>query len=80
MNSIILCNGGNNYKLPHVGKLKVACLIGRDFPTTLPCQAIISNEDITEAAITAFVATEVTNGTFVCLLLCCRSPNPLLFS
>jgi hypothetical protein len=70
MNSIILCNGGNDYKLPHVGKLKVARSIGRDFPTTLPCKAIISNEDITEAAIAAFVDTEDTNnGTFICLLI-----------
>ncbi len=67
--SIILRNGGNDYKLPHVGKLKVARLIGRDFPTMLPCQAIISNEDITEAAIAAFVTTEDTDGTFVCLLI-----------
>ncbi len=71
MNSIILRNGGNDYKLPHVGKLAVICLIGRDFPQTLPCQAIISNEDITEeAAIAAFVAgAEVTNGTFI--VYCC---------
>ena len=80
MNSIILCNGGNDYKLPHVGKLKVARLIGRDFPMTLPCQAIISNEDISEAAIAAFVDTEDTNNsTFVCLLLCRHSPPLPLF-
>jgi hypothetical protein len=67
MNSILLHDGGNDYKLPHVGKLKVARLIGRDFPTTLPFQAINSNGDITEAAIAAFVDTEDTNnGTFVC--------------
>ena len=77
MNSIILCNGGNNYELLHVGKLKVARLIGHDFPTMLPCQAIISNEDISEAAIAAFVDTEDTNnGTFICLLVCRRSPPP----
>jgi hypothetical protein len=79
MNLIILRNGGNDYKLPHVGKLKVARLIGRDFPTMLPCQAIISNEDITEAAIAAFVDTEDTNnGTFVCY--CCvavHRPPPI---
>ena len=70
MNSTILRNGGNDYKLPHVGKLKVARLLGRDFPQTLPCQAIISNEDITEAASAAFVAgAEVTNGTFI--VYCC---------
>ena len=70
MNSIILRNGGNDYNLPHVGKLKVARLIGRDFPQTLPCQAIISNKDITETAIAAFVAgAEVTNGTFI--VYCC---------
>ena len=80
MNSIILCNSGNDYKLPHVGKLKVARSIGRDFPQTLPCQAIISNEEITEAAIAAFLNTEdVNNGTFVCILLCLRSPPPPIF-
>ena len=68
MNSILLRNGGNDYKLPHVGKLKIARLIGRNFPTRLPCQALIANEDITEAAVTAFVAAEDTNGA---LLVCC---------
>ncbi len=44
MNSIILRKGGNNYKLPQVGKLKVARSIGRDFPTRLPCQAVAGEE------------------------------------
>jgi hypothetical protein len=68
MSSIILRNSGNDYKLPHVGKLKVARLIGHDFPEMFPRQAIISNEDITKAAIAAFLVTEDTNGTFTCSL------------
>jgi hypothetical protein len=60
MNQVLLCNGGNDYKLPHVGNLKIsAAAIGRDIPMRLPCRALIAgdhlhlNVDAITAAITA---------------------------
>jgi len=70
MNSIILCEGGNDYKLPHVGKLKIARSIGRDFPTRIPCQAVIAGDDINEAAIVAFVAAEENSKLIVDFRFC----------
>ena len=69
-NSIILCEGGNDYKLPHVGKLKIARSIGRDFPTRIPCQAVIAGDDINEAAIVAFVAAEENSKLIVDFRFC----------
>ncbi len=41
MNQVLLCNGGSDYKLPHIGKLKIAAANGRDIPMRLPCRAAI---------------------------------------
>jgi hypothetical protein len=68
LNSILLSDGGNQYKLPHIGKMRIACALGKDFPMHLPCQAIIAGADIDEAAIIAFVAAEEANGKPLCHL------------
>ena len=66
MNSILLSGGGNQYKLPHIGKMRIARALAKDFPMRLPCQATIAGADIDEAAITAFVAAEEANGKLLC--------------
>ncbi len=66
MNSILLSDGGNQYKLPHIGKMRIARALGKDFPMCLPCQALIAGTDIDEAAITTFVTTEEANGKLLC--------------
>ena len=43
MNKILIHNGNNDYKLPHVGKLKVEKAVGGDIPLSLPCRALIKN-------------------------------------
>ncbi len=58
MNSILLVDGGNNYALPHVGKLKLARSLGQDLPLRLPCRALIAGETIDSDAIRAFVAAK----------------------
>jgi hypothetical protein len=53
MNQVLLCNGGNDYKLPHVGELKIAAANSRDIPMWLPCRALISGDHLNADAITA---------------------------
>jgi len=55
MNQILLCNGGNDYKLPHDGKLKIAAANGRDIPMQLPCCALIAGDHLNADAITAAI-------------------------
>jgi hypothetical protein len=76
MNSILLSAGGNEYKLPHIGKMRIARALGEDFPTRLPCQALIAGANINEAGITAFVAvaTEEANGKLACPRVVLSSP------
>jgi hypothetical protein len=55
MNQVLLCNGGNNYKLPHVGKLKIsAAANGRDMMQLLCC-ALIARDHLNADAITAAI-------------------------
>jgi hypothetical protein len=70
MNSILLCNGENDYKLPHVGKMRIARALSHNFPMRLPCQALVAGGNINEAAITAFVTTEDANGKLLCHHCC----------
>ncbi len=65
MNSILLSDGGNQYKLPHIRKMRIARALGKDFPMRLPCLALVADVDIDKAAITAFVAAEEANGKFL---------------
>ena len=56
MNQVLLCHGGNGYKLPHVGKLKIAATAnGRDIPMRLPCCALIGSDHLDVEAITAAI-------------------------
>jgi hypothetical protein len=56
MNQVLLCNGGNDYKLPHDGKLKIAAAKnGRDIPMQLPCCALIAGDHLNADAITAAI-------------------------
>ncbi len=66
MNSVLLSAGGNQYKLLHIGKMRIARALGKDFPMRLLCQALIAGADIDKAAITTFVATEEANGKLLC--------------
>jgi hypothetical protein len=56
MNLILLVDDGNNYAIPHVGKLKLARSLGQDLPLRLPCRALIAGENIDSNAISGFVA------------------------
>lgn len=62
-NSILLVDGSNNYAIPHVGKLKLARLLGQDLPLRLPCRALIANKNIHSDAISAFVAAGENRNT-----------------
>ena len=53
----LLCNGGNNYKLPHVEKLKIAAANCRDIPMRLPCHALIAGDYLNADAITAAIVS-----------------------
>ena len=53
INSILLSDGGNQYKLPHIGKMWITRALGnKQLPMRLPCQAIIAGANIDEATIT----------------------------
>ena len=51
----LLCNGGNDYKLPHVGKLEIAAANSRDIPMRPPCRALIAGDHLNADAITAAI-------------------------
>ena len=53
MNQVLLCNGGNDYKFPHIGKLKIAAANSRDIPMQLPCRSLIAGDHLNVDAITA---------------------------
>ncbi len=53
MNEVLLINGANNYKLPHVGKLKIVSDHGRDIPHRLPCKALNGEKLDTDAIVDA---------------------------
>jgi hypothetical protein len=56
MNQVLLCNGGNDYKLPHVGKVKISAAANdRDIPMRLPCRALIAGNHLNADAITAAI-------------------------
>jgi hypothetical protein len=57
MNQVLQCNGGNDYKLPHVGKLKIAAANGRAIPMRLPCRALIAGNHLNADAITAAIVS-----------------------
>ena len=57
MNQVRLCNGGDNYKLSHVGKPKIAAANGRDIPMRLPCRALIAGNHLNADAITTAIVS-----------------------
>ena len=64
MSHILIHQGNNDYKLPHVGKLKVEKAFGHDIPMRLPCWALID----AEALDYEYIATFMTNGKLIVVL------------
>ncbi len=64
VNQILLHNGNNDYKLPHVGKLKTETAAGHDISLRLPCRALIDGEALDCEYITIFMS----NGKLIVLL------------
>ena len=80
----LLCNGGNDYKLPHVGKLKIAATNSRDIPMRLQCRALIAGDHLNADAITAAIVSS-EQGTparifFIVIFLIVVSPLPLFIA
>ena len=71
MNQIILHNGNNDYKLPHVGKLKTERAAGRNISLRLPCRALIDGGALDCEYITSFMS----NGKLIVLLITRRRPH-----
>jgi hypothetical protein len=67
MNQVLLCHGGNGYKLPHVGKLKIAATAnGRDIPMRLPCHALTAGNHLDANTISAAIVAN-NQGMPACL-------------
>jgi hypothetical protein len=86
MNQVLLCNEGNDYKLPHVRKLKIAAANGRDIPMRLPCCVLIAGDHLNADVITsAIIANDygtparlfsIVRFLSVHLIDCCVFPPP----
>jgi hypothetical protein len=76
------CNGGNDYKLPHIGKLKIAAANSRDIPMQLPCRALIAGDHLNADAITSAIISSEQDAParlfFIVIFLIAVSPLPLL--
>ena len=64
MNQIILQNGNNDYKLPHIRKLKIEKAVGHNMSMRLPCHALIDGGALDCQYITTFLS----NGKFIVVL------------
>ena len=64
MNQILIHNGNNNYKLPHIGKLKIEKAARSKISMRLPCRALID----AEALDYEYIATFMTNGKLIVVL------------
>ena len=74
MNQILLHNGNNDYKLPHIGELKKEKAVGHNISMRLPCRALIDDGALDCYYITTFLS----NGKFIVVLttsLCLRCPS-----
>jgi hypothetical protein len=71
MHQILLHNGNSNYKLPHVGKLKIEKAVGRNISMRLPCRALIDGGALDCQYITTFLS----NGKFIVVLTASRCPH-----
>ncbi len=80
MNEILLHNGNNNYKLPHLGKLKIEKAVGGNISMRLPCRALIDGGALDCQYITTFLL----NGKFIVVLTaslrCRRCPSSSIAS
>jgi hypothetical protein len=82
MNHVLLCNRGNDYKLPHVRKLEISAAANGHFPMRFPCRALITGDHLNaDATTTAIVAND--QGTpahlFLIVVSFCRCPlSPLI--
>jgi len=79
-NQILLHNGNNDYKLPHVGKLKVERAAGRDIPMRLPCRALIDGRVPDCEYIVTFMANGKLIVVLTALLSSLLSPAPVVVS
>ena len=85
MNKILIHNGNNNYKLPHIGKLKIEKAVGSKMSMRLPCRALIDGGALDCQDITTFMS----NGKFIVVFTASRrrrhrpslsiTPSPSLF-
>ena len=71
MNQILIHNGNNNYKLPHMGKLKIENAIGSKISMRLPCRALIDGGALNCQYITTFIS----NGKFIVVFTASRCPR-----
>ena len=68
MNQILIHNGNNNYKLPHIGKLKIEKAFGSKISIRLPCRALIDGGALDCQYITTFMF----NGKFIVVFTASR--------
>jgi hypothetical protein len=79
MNQVHLCNRGNDYKLPYVGKLKISVAAnGRDISMRLPCRALIAGDHLNaDATTTAIVANNQGTPALLFLIVVSFRRRPL---
>ena len=68
MNQILIHNGNNNYKLPHIRKLKIEKAVGSKILMRLPCRALIDGGALDYQYITNFMS----NGKFIVVFTASR--------
>jgi len=80
MNQILIHNGNNNYKLPHIGKLKIEKAVGSNISMRLPCWALIDGGALNCQYITTFmsnptVSLSLCSPPAVVAVVVCRRPS-----
>ena len=68
MNQIIINNGNNDYKLPHIGKLKIEKAVDHNISLRLPCWVLINGGALDGQ----YIATFMSNGKFIVVLTASR--------
>jgi hypothetical protein len=71
MNQMFIHNDNNDYKLPHIGKLKIEKAVGGNISTRLPCRALIDGGALNCQYITTFIS----NGKFIVVFTASRRPR-----
>jgi hypothetical protein len=72
MNQILIHNGNNNYKLPHIGKLKIEKAVGSKISMRLPYWALVDGGALDCQYITTFMY----NGKFIVVFTASRHHRP----